>query len=820
MSPKARRAAAYRIFCAAVTQDEATREAFLAQQCAADPALLAEVRGLIGSLQSDPLVTAALRGAQPAEATRVSPESLLGHSVGRFRLLECIGQGGMGIVYRAERTDGVRQTVAVKLVATQLGAGARARFEREAQLLASLEHPNIARLIDAGIEDSQAWIALEYVRGERIDAYSEAHELTVTAIIRLVVHLASAVAAAHALLIVHSDIKPANVLVGADGLPKLLDFGIATALRDVDAAQPDAVPALLFTPHYAAPEQLRGERVTVATDVFGLGALAYRLLSSVPPYPEAGSALAYLRAVREREAAPLSHAAQLAGRPAAIVRRLRGDLDAVLARALARDPSRRYASVMELQADLQRYLEGRPVSARAATRRYRLGKFLRRNALAVGLSGLLGASIVAGVSLAWVQLQRTALARDMAARRGEFLESMLSAANPQEGRRDITVAELLDGATRELDRKFGTEPLVAASMLGLLISSNMELGRYPEALAASDRQLALLRNNGASAHDIALAMSARGDALSRANRYPEAEAALKASIAGLRGDPADNTRLVETMGMLAGVYANTNRNPEAEAEEREAIRLDQHGTGFPEHQLAVTLANMGRYQEAERYARESLDLQRRYLPADNPTRLINETAYATILSILHRPREALPLTEEVYARSVRVLGPDHPDALVAQMHVGEVLFDLGRYAESAAIALHAAETLERVVGIEHRFTLGAWIDYAEAACQTGEAGAGLAAVERIAAIRERTLPPGDWRVATAHSIRGMCLARLRRFSEAEPLLRGAAADLEVARGASFFPTQMAFTALRDLYTATGKPAEAAVYAAKIEPVPR
>jgi serine/threonine-protein kinase len=438
------------------------------EQCGSDAVLLAEVRGLIRSLKSDALATAALRGTDPRTVPSIDPQSLIGTSVGRFRLLECIGQGGMGIVYRAERTDGVRQTVAVTLVPTQLGAGSRERFEREAQLLASLEHPSIARLIDAGVEDSQAWIALEYMRGERIDANCEAHNPGAAAIVRLMFELATAVAAAHALLIVHSDIKPANVLVSCSGTPKLVDFGIATALRDVDGSQPAAAPALLFTPHYAAPEQLRGGRITVATDVFGLGALAYRLLAGVPPYPEGGSALAYQRAVREREAVPLSEAAQLAGRAVTVVRCLRGDLDAILARALARDPAQRYGSITELQADLQRHLEGYPVSARDANRRYRLGRFLRRNALAVGIISLLGIIIIAGASMVWLQSYRTTEARNMAASRGEFLEKLLKSANPQEGRREFTVADLLDAAARELDSKLSTEPMVAASMLGLL----------------------------------------------------------------------------------------------------------------------------------------------------------------------------------------------------------------------------------------------------------------------------------------------------------------------------------------------------------------
>lgn len=288
-----------------------------------------------------------------------------GRTVGRFRLLERIGAGGMGVVYRAERTDGVQQSVAVKLVSSTLDTVTKRRFAREAHLLARLDHPAIARLIDADVEDGRAWIAIEFVRGEAIDEYCAKRSLPARDIVKLLVQLADAVAAAHATLVVHSDIKPGNVLVTADGIPKLIDFGISTALRDA-TTHADATRSIgrLFSPNYAAPEQITDQPVTVATDVFGLGALAYRLLTGKPPHGEATGAIAYVLAVTHRDVPNASQAAAGAGRSEAVVRALRGDLDAILAKALERDPTRRYQSAIDMRADLQRYLERRPIAAR------------------------------------------------------------------------------------------------------------------------------------------------------------------------------------------------------------------------------------------------------------------------------------------------------------------------------------------------------------------------------------------------------------------------------------------------------------------------
>jgi serine/threonine-protein kinase len=807
-----RRGLIYAVFSEALDRPPQELPSFLDERCRGDSELRAEVEALLGIATLDAVETGALLGSPcPPE------QSLAGRTVGRFRLEERIGAGGMGVVYRAERIDGVQQSVAIKLVSVMLAEAVQARFAREAQILARLEHPSIARLIDAGIEAGRAWIAMEFVRGEPMDVYCERHRLSTNAIVSLLVELAGAVTTAHAMLVVHSDIKPANVLITADGRPKLIDFGIATALRDASGATAPTVDiGRLFSPNYAASEQVAGGAVTVATDVFGLGALAYRLLTGAPIHVENTSPVAYLLAVTQRDVELPSRAAQGGGRSPQETRLLRGDLDAILCTALERDPARRYASAAEFRADLQRYLERRPVRARAPSVGYRAAKFARRNALAVGLSSLLGVTLIAGVLSVWLQARNAALARDMAARRGEFLESVLKSANPREGRRDITVAEVLDASARTLDAKLGTEPLTEASLLGLLVDTNMELGRYPEALAASDRELALLRGHGAGTKDIAIALKARGDLFSREGKYADAQAALGEAITALRRLPGQNAALVDALGKLAGVYANTNREATAEATLAEAIALDRDHSGFPQHQLAVLLANEGRYADAAARSREALDLQRKYFHADDPMLLTTEATYAMALSNLHRPDEADPLLREVVAASARVLGPDHPEALAAQIQFGENLLDLDRFVEAATILHRAAESLDRVLGPEHRYTLGAWSEYALAACNSREEQAGLMAEQHVLTIRNRILPANDWHIAAGRAVEGLCLARLHRNAEAEATLLKAAADMEVSRGPGFYWTQKAYAMLRDLYASMARSGDSARFAAKLE----
>jgi serine/threonine-protein kinase len=681
----------------------------------------------------------------------------------------------------------------------------------------------VARLIDVGIDRSRAWIAMEFVRGESIDRYCAAHELAVREIVGLLVQIAGAVAAAHRMLVVHSDIKPANVLVTAEGIPKLIDFGISTALRDAGSQDAATVAAgRLFSPGYAAPEQVKAEPVTVATDVFGLGALAYRLLTGSTIYPDVRDPIGYMQAIAQRDV-ELPSRAPRDGKAPVDPRLLRGDLDAILCKALERDPARRYALVADLQADLELYLAQRPVRARRATLSYRAGRFMRRNRLAASLGALLLVSLGAGGVFAAWQSHREAAAREMAARRGEFLANLLTSADPRRGRRDILVADLLDKAAAELDRQLGQEPLVESSMLGLIAQTNGGLGRLPEGLAASERQIGILRASGGSSLEIGQALTTRGELLGQWGKWSDARPVLTEAVTLLRplNAPSELCQALDTLGT---VLWHLQLEKDAEAIFREEIDIESRGDRqlqqrrmFPYRALAVSLGEQGRYAESVGYGRDALALARQILPVDHPDLLAIETQYASTLVNVGRGAEAEPLYREAIAAQTRVLGADHRDTLLTEFALADDLLSLHRDAESAAMSRKVASALEKLLGADNVYALTAWLNYGTASCNLHDEQTGLAVIRKVAAARRRILPPGTWFIYSTDVSIGICLSQAHRYAQAVDTLLPAAAGLEAARGPGFRRTQQAYSLLRDAYQALGRPEVAARWAAKILP---
>jgi eukaryotic-like serine/threonine-protein kinase len=809
----------YQLFDQALDMQAAARAAFLEKIAAEDPRLRAEVEALIAVAVNDQQSTGALlSGGYPAE-------ELIGREFGRFRLVELIGAGGMGIVFRAERTDGVQQSVAVKLLASQLALAGQARFQREAQLLARLEHPAVARLIDAGVESGRGWIALEFIQGRPIDEYCAANHLTIRARVRLLVQLVDAVSAAHRMLVVHRDIKPANVLVNPDGMPKLIDFGIAAALIDAGAAHPPTMDiGRLFTPNYAAPEQVKGDPVTVVTDVYGLGALGYRLLTGRVPYAEATGAIEYALAINRRDVEPPSRTALAAGSEFREVQQLRGDLDAILQKALDRDPERRYASAADLRADLLRYLDDLPVVARAPSALYRLRKFTRRNTLAVGLGSALAVGLLAGALMYARQTRTVAEARSMAARRGEFLETMLKSADPHWGSKDITVAQLLDKAAQQLDRQLSQEPLVEASMLGLVAGTYEGLGRFAEALDASTRQLALLRLYDGSPVDVATALTTRGELLIESGRTVEAEAPLREAVALLSGRRGATKSLAASLTQLGIVLTNTGREKEAEATYHSAIDFYRKegeplalNAGYPLGNLSVLLGNEGRYAEAAATALDAMTTLKRILPADHPDLLAVQMNYASTLANLHQASAAEPLFRELIAARTRVLGAEHKDTLIAQYELADDLAEQHRDAEAADVSRPVAETLARTLGSDNPWTLATWGVYGNAACRSGQGEEGLQALRRVQESRIKVYGATDWHTLSTDLSIGNCVAAMQRYAEAEPMLLNTVAALEKERGPNFHRTQSGYQSLVDLYVASGRSADAERWKGKLLP---
>jgi len=392
------------IFHLALEQPPEGRAQWLAQSCAGDPALRSEVESL---LESDGAARQGFVGAKVQSAFldlmgAEAPKSAMeGRRIGAWRLVREIGRGGMGAVYLAARADQqYESSVAIKLVRPGFDTDFMLhRFRRERQILARLEHPNITRLLDGGAtEEGIPYLVMEYIEGAWITRYAAEHRLSVDDRIRLCLPVCAAVEHAHRNFIVHRDLKPANILIDRSGAPKLLDFGISKLLEADPDEQANTQGAGMLTPEYASPEQILGEPVTIASDVYSLGAVIYELLAGVRPHKlDRGSALDLQRAVCETPVTAPSKAAA----DRATARRLRGDLDNILLRALQKEPARRYASVERLSEDLRRYLEHRPVAARPDSPGYRAFKFIRRNRLVVTVATLAVMAVLAGAAVAW-----------------------------------------------------------------------------------------------------------------------------------------------------------------------------------------------------------------------------------------------------------------------------------------------------------------------------------------------------------------------------------------------------------------------------------
>ncbi len=437
--------------------------------------------------------------AAPAWQTRLLGE---GSQLGAWTLQTCVGEGGMGQVWQARRHDGrFEGHAAIKLIKPGLlGPQQAARFQREGQLLARLDHPHIARLLDAGLAgDGQPYLVLEWVQGEPIDRWCDQRHLSLQARLTLFLTLLDAVAAAHRQLVVHRDLKPANVLVNQSGEVKLLDFGIAKLL-DGDS-RPDAAPdtALtqapggLLSPGHAAPEQWQGGPISTATDVYALGVLLYQLLAGRHPLLEPGASLAQsLQATLERDA-PL--ASTRVG-DTLLLRQLRGDLDQILACALARDPAARYAGAADFAADLRRYLAHQPVLAQAPRLAYRLAKFGRRHRQAL-LASLIPVALLIGLAgHAWRQQQAALTSRTQAQAVQGLLESLFNGMRPEVAtERRFTAAELLARARSFLAGQSGLDAATERALQLRMAGLSSDIGDYAqaaagyraEALAASQR---------------------------------------------------------------------------------------------------------------------------------------------------------------------------------------------------------------------------------------------------------------------------------------------------------------------------------------------
>lgn len=681
--------------------------------------------------------------------------------IGPWRPTGRLGAGGMGVVYAAERADeSFRQRAALKLIRPGFGADFRERFLRERAVLAGLDHPGVARLLDGGLTaDGLPYLAMELVEGEPITDYAAARGLPLRERLRLFLQACDAVAHAHRHLVVHRDLKPAHILVADDpggtaegrGGPrvKLLDFGVAKLL---DAEADDGLTrtgAGPLTPQYAAPEQLAGRVVTTAADVYSLGVVLYELLTGNRPYDVKGLPPSEAERVVAATVPPRPSATEGGSTD---TRRLRGDLDTVVLKALAKEPDRRYPSAEALADDIERYLDGLPVRARPDTWGYRARKFVRRHRASVGAGAVALAAVLGGAGAALWQAREARAEAAKAEAVQDFLLGMLAAADPDVDGRDVRVADLLDRAAADLDSSLADQPEVRADAHYRLGLTYQDLGLLPEAVGQFRRSLALReRLYGARAEPTALAQRDLGMTLQFLGDYDAADSlyaralttaralhgenhvltsTVLAQIATLRYDlgdyaaaadahrrvlaieeailPPDDIEVVFSMGNLGVALADLGETAEATALFERQVGVLRTAHGNDKAALGNALANLGsvyvdedRLDDAARVQTEAVALFRDALGDDHGDTAFGLSNLGSTLTLLGRPAEAEPLLRESAAIYRSALGATHPNVGFPLLNLAKALRDLGRLNEAEAAAREAERLFGDGFGADH-----------------------------------------------------------------------------------------------------------------------
>ena len=655
---------------------------------------------------------------------------MAGDRIGQYRVLRTLGVGGMGEVFLAERADAeFEQQVAIKVVhAGSAERGVHSRLKIERQILAQLDHPNIAHLLDGGsLPDGTAYIVMEYVDGIPIDAFCDSNRLDVAARLKLFQTVCTAVHYAHQNLIVHRDLKPSNILVTADGVPKLLDFGIAKVLDDRQAIQHTLAVThadiRVMTPDHASPEQVRGQAITTSSDVYVLGVLLYKLLAGTGPFVIPSMRLTDIeRAICEKDPPLPSHSintddsaqsrsiAEARGTTAGRLRRtLGGDLDNIVLMAMRKEPERRYSSSQQMAGDIQRYLDGKPVIAHRDTLSYRSAKFVKRHWLPVAASVGVVFLILAFATTTYVQSLRIAAERDRVAEqramaereraRAEevsgFLVNLFKLSDPQENRgNQVTARELLDSGAKRLQTGLQDQPATKAALLSTVGAVYDSLGQYKEALPILTESLTL---------------------------QPQSR---------------DKSRIATLLELGSARWHTSDLNG-AEAPLLEALHLSQSEFGAASQEsgrslwaLGLLRYHQGRFVDAKQLYNRGLNiLETTAAPPTDVSAILDDLAQ------VYMGQQQWSLAKQTYERALevdrRVLGDDHPRVAMRLNNLAVVAQSMGDLKLAEALYRDAIRRNEQAYGNEHP--------------ETG----------------------------TARGNYGLLLQREGRLAEAEPLLRSA-----------------------------------------------
>ncbi|NOT09856.1 MAG: serine/threonine protein kinase [Gemmatimonadales bacterium] len=818
----------------ALELDSDNREEFLRTLEGRDTRLAATVRGLLRAHLStsrdlkSPVAEAAIRAAD-------QDDGWIGARVGVYRVVRRIGAGGMGTVYEASREDDqFRHRVAIKFLHRHAGSeAAHRRFRDERQILASLQHPHIAALLDGGVTaDHQPYFVMEYLEGEPITRWCDERQRSVAARLELFLQVCSAVQYAHQSLVVHRDLKPGNILVTPDGVVKLLDFGIAKLLRDdgEDATATQA-GARAYTPNYASPEQLLGLPVGTRSDVYALGVVLYELLTGTRPFELAGKSVIELErlvssATPAKPSAAIvdAHVANLGARSIARARtRVVGDLDAIVLKALRTEPERRYGSAEELAAEVRRHLEGLPVQARPESMGYRLGKLIRRHRMETAAIGLAVASLVGGIVATSIKASEAIRERERVSEVKEFLTTMLGAANPASFGRDVQVRVVLDSAVVRADA-LKHRPELEGEIRVIIGGTYLALGEFELGEAQFRRELAIQRElspNGSRA--VAMALGRVSAALEQQGRYAEADSVLIQATAQFdRFIPLDDPARADHLDLQGRVLTRLGRMAEAEPLLAEALDIhlrtlpvNDSARGYAFANLGMVRSELGRNASAESLLIQAVAASKRAHGEVHPLVAAILSPLATVQERAGAVDRADSTFREALAMREKLLGPEHPDYAWTMFSYADHLLLVGRNAESAAWCRKVLALRGKTLSDAHPAVSTAMSLLGRALGRMDSLAAGGRWLRESLAVRQANFPKGHWLIASSESILGEHLVLEKRYAEAEQRLLASEQKLLAARGEEAPVMQDARNRLVRLYEAWGRPAQAEAWRARL-----
>lgn len=784
------------LFEAALSVEAANLAAFLDARCP-DPGVRRRVERLLDAVHTrgsflrtgGGAVHAGTPTPEAGEGMRDGGEAVEGAAIRGYRLIEPIGSGGMGEVWKAEQTQPVRRLVALKLL--KRGMDSRdvvARFESERQALAIMSHPNIARVFDGGVSESgRPFFVMELVRGIPITEYCDQNRSSIPERLSLFLDVCAGVQHAHHKGIIHRDIKPTNVLVTTeDGppAPKIIDFGVARATdrRLTADALHTRLGEIIGTPGYMAPEQFEMDAMDIDTraDVYALGVLLYELLTGLRPFDEEklrqGGYETLRRIIREHEPArPSTRIQQLEDEASEVAHKrrtetmrlvgeLRGDLDWIVMKTIEKDRTARYDSPHELAADIERHRRDEPVSAGPPSARYRFEKFTRRNrtAFAIGAAivfGIVGAGVALTYALAESNRQRarteTALketeeARDESEAVASFLSDMLSSASPSRLGRDVTVREILDGGAATIDTRFDEASLVGARLRSTMGHVYDALGYYDEARRLLEHALRIAESR-LEPHDVDLTLYL-GRLASLYDHLGETAKARALYERSLRIEEEvhgkDSLPVAIALVRLSSMLSNHGHHAESVPllERSLAIQEARYGSSHPHvagllNNVGVQLEKAGDFAGARAYCERALEALRTSLPPDHPTVLTVRFNVADLFRSEGQLDSARVRHEAVLADRERALGTDHPDVAQSLVGLSEVYRLQGKLGRALDAADRALSIRERKLGAGHRDVAIAYRQRAAVHEARGERGAARSDIEHAASLEARFREP-------------------------------------------------------------------------------